>query len=153
MIILQVFVFDKTSPGSKDSSLVQPERAPSGHPKVHFFKAYFFVSCFPTMPLNRTKLKYGTMKLKAFEKIHGWLSLVQYIFSDQRVLFQCNQRVHSECNLGCTSCGAINEELSSKPFTRNQIKICGHVAKYLSTFYSKVWIWCDMAKGLVLFIH
>ena len=26
-------------------------------------------SCFLTMSLNRTKLKYGTMKLKAYEKI------------------------------------------------------------------------------------
>ena len=80
-------------------------------------------------------------------KLYGWLSLVQYISWDQRVLFQCTQRVHSECTLGCTSCGAINEELSSKLFTKNQIKICGHAVKYLCIFYSKVWIWC-MTKGL-----
>ena len=75
MIILQGFVFDKAPSGSKDSSLVQPERAPSGYPKVHFFKVYFFVSWFSTMPLNRTKLKYGTMKLKAFEKITWMIEL------------------------------------------------------------------------------
>ena len=75
MIILQVFVFDKASSGSKNSSLVHPESAPSGHPKVHFLKVYFFVSCFPTIPLNRTKLKYGTMKLKAFEKITWMIEL------------------------------------------------------------------------------
>ena len=44
------------------------ESAPSVHPRIHFYKVYSFVSCFPTMVLNRTKLKYGAMKLKAFEK-------------------------------------------------------------------------------------
>ena len=70
MIILQVFVFDKTYHlVLKDSVLVHPESAPSVHSRVHFFKVYFFVSCFPTISLNRTKLKYGAMKLNAYEKI------------------------------------------------------------------------------------
>ena len=55
----------------RDSALVHPESAPS----VHFFKVYFFVSCFPTMPLNRTKLKYRTMKIKAYEKIIWMIDL------------------------------------------------------------------------------
>ena len=60
MIILQVFVFDKTYHlVLKDSALIHPESAPSVHSRVHFFKIYSFVSCFPTVPLNRTKLKYG----------------------------------------------------------------------------------------------
>ena len=62
------------------------------------------------------------------KKLYGWLSLVQYISSDQRI--------HSECTLGCTSCGAINEGLLSKKlFTGNQIKICDHAAKYLCIFF------------------
>ena len=69
MIILQIFVFDKTHhPVLRDSALVHPESAPSVHPRVHFLKVYIFVSCFLTVPLNRTKLKYGTMKLKTYEK-------------------------------------------------------------------------------------
>ena len=76
MIIVQVFVFDKTyHPVLRDSALVHPESATSVHPKVHFFKVYFFVSCFPTMPLNRTKLKYRTMKLKAYEKLIWMIEL------------------------------------------------------------------------------
>ena len=68
MVILQVFVFDKTYHlVLKDSALIHPESAPSVHSRVHFFKIYSFVSCFPTVPLNRTKLKYGTMKL-TYEK-------------------------------------------------------------------------------------
>ena len=58
MITLQVFVFDKTHhPVLGDSALVHPESAPKG------------VSCFPTIYLNRTKPKYETMKLRAYEKI------------------------------------------------------------------------------------
>ena len=82
------------------------------------------------------------------KKLYGWSSFVQ-IFSDQRFPFQCTLRKHSECTLGCTFCGAINEGLlSNKLFTRNQTKTCGHAAKYLCIFYAKVWIWCDMTKGL-----
>ena len=40
-----------------------------------FFKVYFFVSCCPTMPIYRTKLKYETMKLKAYEKIIWMIEL------------------------------------------------------------------------------
>ena len=54
---------------------MHPEGAPSVHPRVHFFKVYFFVSCFPAMPLNKTKLKYGTMKLKPYEKIIWMIEL------------------------------------------------------------------------------
>ena len=43
------------------------ECVPSVHPRVHFFKVYFFVSCFPTMPLNRTKLR--DYEDKGYEKI------------------------------------------------------------------------------------
>ena len=76
MIILQAFAFDKTYHlVLKDSALVQPESAPSVHLRVHFFKVYFFVSCFPTIPLNRTKLEHGTMKLKAYEKIIWMIKL------------------------------------------------------------------------------
>ena len=76
MIILQVFFFDKIYHlVLRDSALVHPESAPSVHPRVHFFKVYFFVSCFPTMPLNRTKLKYRTIKIKAYEKIMWMIDL------------------------------------------------------------------------------
>ena len=62
MIILQVFVFDKTYHlVLRDSILVHPESVPSVHPWAYFFKVYSFVSYFPTVPLNRTKLKYKTM--------------------------------------------------------------------------------------------
>ena len=65
MVILQVFVLDKTyHPVLRDSALVHPQCTTS----CTFFKGYFFVSCFPTIPLKRTKLKYGTIKLKAYEK-------------------------------------------------------------------------------------
>ena len=70
VIILQVFIFDKTYHlVLKDSTLVHPESAPSVHTRVNFFKVYFFASCFPTISLSRSKLKYGTMKLRAYEKI------------------------------------------------------------------------------------
>ena len=76
MIILQVFVFDKTYHlVLKDSVLVHPESAPSVHSRVHFFKIYFFVSYFPTISLNTTKLKYGTLKFKAYEKIIWMIGL------------------------------------------------------------------------------
>ena len=69
MIILQIFVLDKPCQlVLRDSALVHPESAHSVHPRVHFFKVYSFVSCFLVVPLNRTKLKYGTMMLKTFEK-------------------------------------------------------------------------------------
>ena len=48
---------------------MDPISAPSVYPRVHIFKVYFSVSCFLIIPLNRTKLKYGTMKLKAYGKI------------------------------------------------------------------------------------
>ena len=80
MIILQAFVYDETYHlVLRDSALVHPESEPSVHPTVHFFKVCFFVSCFPTMSLNRTKLKYGTMKLMAYEKIL-WLIEVGAIY-------------------------------------------------------------------------
>ena len=70
VIILQVFVFHKAYHlVLRDSALVHLESATSVHTTAHFLKVYFFVSCFPTMPSNRAKLKYGTMKLKAYEKI------------------------------------------------------------------------------------
>ena len=70
MIILQVFVFDKTYRlVLRDSVLVHLEGAPSLQSRVHFFKVYFFVSCFLTMSLNGTKVEYRTMKLKVYEKI------------------------------------------------------------------------------------
>ena len=76
MIILQVFVFDKTYHlVLKDSALVHPESVPSVHPSVNLFNVYFSVSCFPTMSLNRTKLEYGTMKLKAYKKIIWMIKL------------------------------------------------------------------------------
>ena len=63
------FGFDKTyHQVLKVCALVHPGNAPSVHPRVHFLKLNSFVTCFPTVPLNRTKLKYGTMKLKTYEK-------------------------------------------------------------------------------------
>ena len=50
-------------------------------PRVNFFKVHFFVSCFPTMLFNGTKLKYGIMKLKACEKIIWMIELgPKYLF-------------------------------------------------------------------------
>ena len=51
------------------------ESAPSVHLTVHFFKGYFFMSCFSTMPLNRTKLKDKIIKLNAYEKIIWMIEL------------------------------------------------------------------------------
>ena len=47
-----------------DSALLHPESATW----EALFKVYSFVSYFFTVPLNRTKLKHGTMKLKTYEK-------------------------------------------------------------------------------------
>ena len=68
MIILQGFVLKKHL-FLRDFASVHPEIAHTVHPRVHFFKIYSFKSCFPTIPLNRAKLKHGTMKLKAYEKL------------------------------------------------------------------------------------
>ena len=76
MIILQIFVLDKTYHlVLRDSALLHPESAPLVHPRVHFFKVYFFMSWFPAMPLNRTKLEYGNMMLKAYEKFIWMIEL------------------------------------------------------------------------------
>ena len=94
MIILQVFVFDKTYHlVLKDSTLAHPESAPSVHSRVYFFKVCFFVSCFPTISLNRTKLKYGTLKLKAYEKTIWMIGLgaINLLGSKGSLL------VHPEC--------------------------------------------------------
>ena len=58
---------------------MHPENAPSVHTRVHFFKVYLFVSCFPTISFHKTKLKYGTMKLKAYEKI-TWMTELGAIY-------------------------------------------------------------------------
>ena len=66
---IQVFVFDKTYHLIlTDSALLHPESAPSLHPRVHFFKVYSFVTVPPTVPLKKTKVKHGTLKLKTLEK-------------------------------------------------------------------------------------
>ena len=54
---------------------MHPKSAPSVQPRVYFFKVYFFASCFPNMYSNRTTLKYGTRKLKAYEKIKWMIAL------------------------------------------------------------------------------
>ena len=54
---------------------MHPKSAPSVHPKVHFFNVYSFVSYFSAILLNRTKLKYRTVKLKAYEKIIRMIEL------------------------------------------------------------------------------
>ena len=88
MIILQVFVFDKTYHlVLKDFTLVHPESAPLVHPRAHFFKVYFFVGCFPTISLNRTKPKYKTMKLKAYEKVIWMIELGAIYLLEPKLLF------------------------------------------------------------------
>ena len=88
MIILQILVFDKPYHlVLRESALVHPESAPSVHPRVHFFKAYFFVTCFPTISLIRTKLKYGTLKLKAYEKIIWMIEVCATYLPVPKVLF------------------------------------------------------------------
>ena len=96
MIILQVFVFDKTYRlVLRGSVLVHLEGAPSLHARVHFFKVYFFVSCFLTMPLNGTKVKYRTMKLKVYEKIVWMIELgAIYLLG-----LMCSLLVHPESAL------------------------------------------------------
>ena len=59
----------------RESALVHPKSSPSVHLRVHFFKVYFFVSYFSKMSLKRPKLKYGTMKKKANEKIVWMIEL------------------------------------------------------------------------------
>ena len=59
---------------------MHPKNTSSVHPTVHVSRVYFFMSCFPTMPLNRTKLKYGTMMLKAYETFKWMIELdVEYL--------------------------------------------------------------------------
>ena len=71
-----IFLFlIKHHPVLRDSALGHPKSAHSVQLRVHFFKVYYFVSCFPTVPLNRTKLKYGIMKLKAYKKIKWMIEL------------------------------------------------------------------------------
>ena len=68
MIMLQDFVFDAIYHLIlRDSAFM--------HPRVHFFKVYFFVSCFPIMPSNTFKLKYRNMKLNALEIIRIWCNI------------------------------------------------------------------------------
>ena len=60
------------------------------------------------------------------------------ILHQEKYCIKCTLRVHSEFTLGCTSCGAINEDLLlNKSFPRNQIRIYGHAAKYLCKCYAK----------------
>ena len=75
---------------------MHPEIALSVHSSVQFFKAIylnFFVSCFTTMYLNRTKMKYGTMKLKAYEKIIWMIELGAIYLLGPKV----SLLVHPEC--------------------------------------------------------
>ena len=61
---------------------MHPESAPLKLPRVKFFKVCSFVSCFPTMLLNRAKLKYEAMRLKAYEKFILIIELgAIYLFS------------------------------------------------------------------------
>ena len=82
------FVLNKTYHlALRDSALLHPESAPLVHGMVHFFKVYLFVSCFPIMSIHRTKLKYGIVKVKAYEKSKWMIELsTKYIFSDKSVL-------------------------------------------------------------------
>ena len=49
VIVLQVFVFDKTYfLFLMDSDLVRPESTPSVHSRVHYFEVHYLMSCFPT---------------------------------------------------------------------------------------------------------
>ena len=69
VIILQVFVFDKTYHFFlSKTAWAHSESSPSVRPWMNVFKVNFSVSCFQAMPLNRTKLRYGSMKVKAYEK-------------------------------------------------------------------------------------
>ena len=96
--MLQIFVFDKTYHLIlKDSTFVHPERAPSVHSGVHFFKVYSFVSCFPTKSFNRTKLEYGTMKLKAYEKIIWMIGLGAIYLLGPKGSLLVYPSVQSEC--------------------------------------------------------
>ena len=76
MILLQDFLFDKIYHlVLRDSASVHLKRTPSVYLRAYLFKVYSFVSCFPKMHLIRIKLKYGTMKLKAYEKIVSMIEL------------------------------------------------------------------------------
>ena len=105
VIILQVFVFDKTYHlVLKDSTLVHPERAPSVHSRVHLLKVYFFVSCFPTISLNRAKCAI-------------WLHTLS---------------VQSDCTLGWTACGVIKEDcFQTNLLQKTKLK---YVTMQLNTF-------------------
>ena len=75
------------------------------------------MSCFPTISLNRTKLKYGTLKLKAYE-IKWMIELGAIFFLGPKGSLLVHLSVQSECTLGCTSCGLINDRL----FQTNPLK-------------------------------
>ena len=73
------------------------------------------------MPLNRTKLKYGTMMLKAYEKIIWMIELgAMHLLGPKEGSLLVHPESASECTLGCTSCGVIYEGLlSKKSYSRN----------------------------------
>ena len=68
--------------------------------RVHFFKVYPFVSFFPTVFLNRSKLKYGPMKLKAYEKFIRMIELgaisLRKMFSYSELFWSAFSRIRTE---------------------------------------------------------
>ena len=89
------------------------------HPESGTLKVYFFVSCFSAMSLNRTKLKSGTRKLKAYEKIMWMIKLGAIYLIEQK----SSLLVHPECTLGYTSYGAINGDcFQANPLQGTKLK-------------------------------
>ena len=70
----------------RGSALVDPKSAPPVHPRVHFLKISSFFNCFPSMPLNRTKVKYGAMILKNYENFL-WIAETSAVSPQTKGLF------------------------------------------------------------------
>ena len=81
MIIAQVFVFNKTYHlVLANSVLLHPERASSIRPRVHFFKAYSFVRCFPTTSFSGNMILFLRREKKddLSQKMHGNMTFSVY---------------------------------------------------------------------------
>ena len=128
MIILQIFVFDKTSHlVLRDSTFVHTESAPSACPTMDFFKVYSFVSCFLTVPLYRTKLKDDAMKLKTYVNDWAWCN----IFPWSKRLFFSAPSAPWECLLSVPQVAHLVVQLMKDCLQTNKSK---YVAMQLNTF-------------------
>ena len=117
---------------------------------------YSFVRCFPKIPLDRTKLKYGTMKLKTYE-IFIWITEpgAMYFRGVKFCFYEHTKSAHWVYHRFLASCGAINEELlsnKSNPLQGTKLKYVAMQLNAFLNFFTKGWTWYDMAKGILILV-